>query len=72
MLNGAEHLMRIHVDTQACDGHALCHALAEEVYQVNEDTGRNEMGPFEVPEGLREAAIRGADACPERAIVVEP
>ena len=64
--------MRITVDPRSCDGHALCAALAEEVYRVNEDTGRNEMGRFEVTEALREAAVRGAGACPERAITVEP
>ena len=64
--------MLIRVDATACDGHALCAAMAERVYAVDEDTGRNQMGEFEVAEALRPDALRGAAACPERAITVEP
>jgi ferredoxin len=63
--------VRIRVDASRCDGHALCAALAGEVYEVDEETGRNDMGEFEAPEELRTSAARGANACPERAITVE-
>lgn len=62
--------MRITVDAARCAGHALCAAVAEEVYQVNEDDGFNDMGEFEVPDTLAEAALRGLAACPERAVAI--
>lgn len=63
--------VRVRVDGNLCDGHALCAALAGDVYEVNETNGRNEMGEFEVPERLRDSARRGAAACPERAISID-
>lgn len=59
------------MDADRCDGHALCAALAADVYEVDDDTGRNAMGEFEAPERLRASAVRGANACPERAISIE-
>jgi ferredoxin len=64
--------MRIIVDGARCDGHGLCAALAGDVYVVNELTGHNEMAEVEVAEPLRGSAERGAAACPERAIRIEP
>ncbi|MFG2353527.1 ferredoxin [Streptomyces sp. NPDC048521] len=58
----------IRVDSDVCQGYALCHAMAPEVYEIDEDTGFNGMGEFEVSERLRGPAARGAAACPERAI----
>ncbi|MDQ0681251.1 MULTISPECIES: ferredoxin [Streptomyces] len=58
----------IRVDAEVCQGFSLCHAMAPEVYEIDEDTGFNGMGEFEVPERLRGPAARGAAACPERAI----
>lgn len=62
--------MLIRVDGERCDGHGLCQALAGRVYQIDEDTGVNEMGEFEIADTLRDEARRGAAACPERAIDV--
>jgi ferredoxin len=64
--------IRIEVDGDRCGGHAVCAAVAPEVYRVNEDTGYNEMGPCDVADVLHAAAVRGASACPERAITVRP
>lgn len=62
--------MRIHVDTDRCSGHARCRALAPDVYELDE-LGYNVTPVTEVAPGLEEAARRGADACPERAITIE-
>jgi len=62
--------INIRVDTEVCQGFALCHAMAPEVYEIDEETGFNGMGEFEVPERLRGPAARGAAACPERAITL--
>jgi ferredoxin len=61
--------VRIQVDGNVCMGHAMCNALAPEVYEVD-DTGFNRMGDFEVGADARPAAARGAQACPERAITL--
>ncbi|MFI9601938.1 ferredoxin [Streptomyces sp. NPDC052043] len=60
----------IRVDAEVCQGYALCHATAPEVYEIDEDTGFNGMGEFVVPERLRGQASRGAAACPEGAITL--
>jgi ferredoxin len=66
--------VKIEVDTDLCQGHGLCSALAPEVFQVDPESGYNQMGTFELTdESLWDAADRGATACPERAIaVVDP
>jgi ferredoxin len=61
--------MRIRVDGDRCMGHGMCASLAPEVYHVS-DLGINEMGEFDVPAGLDNAALRGSLACPERIITV--
>jgi ferredoxin len=61
--------MRIRVDTDLCSGHALCAAMAPEIY-VLDDVGYCAADGREVPEDFREAARKGALACPERAITL--
>lgn len=63
--------MLIRVDAERCEGHGLCEVSAGEVYRIDERTGRNDMGRFQVGSELAEAAARGARSCPERAILVE-
>ncbi len=62
--------MRVQVDSQRCMGHGMCYALAPEVFSINEDTGFNEMGEFEITEEQRDGAARGVSACPEHAIAL--
>lgn len=62
--------MRIHVDTDRCSGHARCRTLAPDVYELD-DLGYNVTPDGEVEAGHEEAARRGAQSCPEQAIVVE-
>ena len=62
--------MRIRVDRQRCTGHAMCHANAPDVYDLD-DVGYNVLdGEAEVDDALADQARRGADSCPERAIVI--
>lgn len=61
--------MRVRVDRDRCQGHAMCNALAGEIFEVT-DEGFNEMGEFEVPDDRRPLVDRGSRACPERAIAV--
>ena len=61
--------MRVRVERDRCMGHAMCEALAGEVFEVS-DEGLNEMGEFEVGPEHAAAARKGAVACPERAITI--
>jgi len=62
--------MRFRVKENACVGHARCATVAPEVYVLDDD-GYLRMQPTVVPAGLEQSALRGARACPERAIVLE-
>jgi ferredoxin len=61
--------MKLEVNKALCSGHARCAATAREIYELD-DNGFNALTVLEVPPELEEAAIRGADACPERAITI--
>lgn len=62
--------MRIVVNEKLCCGHAMCAAVAPDVY-VLDDEGYNHMGTFTVRAGLEGQARQGALACPEFAIEVQ-
>ena len=62
--------MRVRVDADRCMAHGMCAALVSDIYVVNEESGFNEMGEFELSPELREQALRGVSGCPERAISV--
>ncbi len=61
--------MKVSVIPGKCTGHARCAAVAPDVYQLSDD-GFLEVSNHEVPAGLERSAVRGARACPERAIQV--
>lgn len=61
--------MRIHVDQQLCTGHAMCLLSGPDAYVLDDD-GFNKTPDGEVPPELQEQARRGAQACPEQAILI--
>jgi ferredoxin len=63
--------VRIQVATELCTGHAACAAAAPQVYELD-DLGCNVSNGREVLAGLEDEARRGATACPEMAISLEP
>lgn len=63
-------MTHISLDTNRCAGHALCAATAPEVYDLDDD-GYCVLPSAEVPDSDKPAAIRGAAACPEQALVVD-
>ena len=63
--------MKILVDRARCAGHARCHAAAPELFRLDDD-GYIGVESFQVAAGLEEAARRGAQSCPERALRIEP
>lgn len=66
--------MRVRVDLELCQGHALCHEEAPEVFDVIERAGTYDQVKLrqeQPPEALRtkvEAAVRH---CPNRVIRIE-
>jgi ferredoxin len=61
--------MKIRIEKAQCVGNARCHAVAEDLYPLD-DEGYVASEGFEVPAGREDAARRGARACPERIIFV--
>ena len=62
--------MHIHVDIEKCSGHARCHALAPEIFELD-DLGYNVTPDKDVAPEFAEAAQKGASACPEQAITID-
>jgi ferredoxin len=63
--------VRVTFDRDRCSGHARCAALAPEVYPLDEE-GYVVTDAKPVPRGWEQAADRGARACPEGAIIIQP
>ncbi|NHN38294.1 ferredoxin [Pseudomaricurvus alcaniphilus] len=61
--------MKIVINRTACAGHARCHALAAEMFVLDDD-GYIATDSFSVPPGSEQLARRAARACPERALEV--
>jgi len=62
--------MRVIVDLSRCVGHARCQAVAKGVYSTDEVEGKVLLVCGAIPQELEALALRGARACPERAITV--
>jgi ferredoxin len=62
--------VRLVVDLARCVGHARCEALAKAVYTTDAVEGKVVLIASDVPKELEAIALRGARACPERAIAV--
>jgi ferredoxin len=63
--------MKLRVDEARCQGHALCHAAAPELFRLREEDGHSSAVHPDVPPELEAAAERAARGCPERAILLE-
>ena len=63
--------MRVHVDSERCQGHNRCYALAPELFVVDDLGNASEVGDGTVPEALEDKARLAAANCPEFAITVE-
>ncbi len=61
--------MKIQVLHEKCQGHARCLSFAPEVFDLD-DSGYILPGDIEVAPGDEQAAVRGARACPERALLI--
>jgi ferredoxin len=64
--------MKVSVDLELCQGHAVCVRVAPLVFDLDEDTGQSSVRIAElVALDLVDKALLAAEGCPERAIMVE-
>jgi ferredoxin len=63
-----ELMAEIVFDAARCAGHALCHATSPEVYELDGSGYLLAPPRMKLDPVLHEAAVAGAEACPELAI----
>lgn len=62
--------MRVHLDSEKCQGHNRCYALAPELFDVDDYGQAVLLIDGEVPVELHEKARLAAANCPEFAIKI--
>jgi ferredoxin len=60
--------MKVHVDQEKCQGHALCALKAPGIFTLDRDSDRSTALDGEVPAGAEAAVLDAVDSCPEQAI----
>lgn len=63
--------LRLIVDADRCQGHALCAAAAPDLVSLSDVDGHAHVEPAAVPAALEPAARRAVIGCPEGALRVE-
>ena len=63
--------MRIILDSEKCQGHGRCYALAPDLFDTDDEGYAILLATGEVPAGQEANAALAADNCPEYAITVE-
>lgn len=63
--------VRVRVDTEKCQGHNRCYALAPELFDVDDHGYASERDDGVVAAGLEDKARLAAANCPEFAIVID-
>ncbi|MHB8684369.1 MAG: ferredoxin [Dehalococcoidia bacterium] len=62
--------MKVKVDSEKCQGHNRCYALAPGLFKVDELGYATPRGDGTVPPELQEKARIAVENCPERAISI--
>jgi ferredoxin len=62
--------MRVEVNSELCQGHNRCYALAPELFDVDDYGNAVVIGDGQVGDGLEDKARLAAANCPEYAITV--
>lgn len=63
--------MTVRVVAEKCQGHARCHALAPELFELDELGNAREPSRTLVPLELEDKAWAAQSNCPEGAIIIE-
>lgn len=62
--------MRVHVDTDRCEGHGLCEVQTPEVFELDDDAMVQLRVVGDIPPELQDPAARAAAMCPVAALSV--
>ncbi|MBX5486474.1 MULTISPECIES: ferredoxin [Mycolicibacterium] len=62
--------MRLRVDRSACMGHALCNAVSDELFPLD-DEGYTALQDRDIAPEDEPLVRRAVDSCPERALTLE-
>jgi ferredoxin len=62
--------LKVHVDSNKCQGHNRCYALAPGLFKVDEFGYATERNDGVVPPDMEEKARLAVANCPERAIEI--
>ncbi|HQZ33078.1 MAG TPA: ferredoxin [Ilumatobacteraceae bacterium] len=62
--------MRVHLDSEKCQGHNRCYALAPEIFDVDDFGQAVLLVDGDVPAELHAKARLAASNCPEYAITI--
>jgi ferredoxin len=60
--------VKIEIDRSQCQGHALCAAVDEDLFPLDEEGYSALPDSSDVPPGQEELARAGVASCPERAL----
>ena len=62
--------MKVRVDADRCEGHNRCHALAPELFELDDVGNATAAGDGAVPPGMERKARLAAANCPEYAVEI--
>jgi ferredoxin len=61
--------MKVHVDSNLCQGHTICSMVAPEVFKLRDEDGHAYASDADVPNDQLDRAREAVQSCPERAII---
>jgi ferredoxin len=60
--------LKVHVETERCQGHNRCYSIAPELFEIDELGNSRARGDGVVPPALEEKARLAVKNCPEHAV----
>ena len=60
--------MKIRVNEDLCIGCGMCASLCQDVFEINEETGRSTVIMDEITDEVKEEVLDAMDGCPTSAI----
>lgn len=60
--------MKIRVNEDLCMGCGMCASLCQDVFEINEETGRSTVIMDEITDEVKEEVLDAMDGCPTSAI----
>lgn len=63
--------MKVHVDSDRCQGHTLCSMIAPDAFELDDVDGHSTATiSGDVPADLQDKVREAARSCPEQAIII--